>query len=137
MRFIDTNILLYAVSLEGENRRKREIAVDLLQGVDLALSAQVMAEFYVQATRPTRERALEHAEATDILEGLTRFPVAPVTAKLVLAAIATGRRFQISYWDAAIIEAARELGCRSVLSEDLNHGQDYDGVRVEDPFRGG
>jgi predicted nucleic acid-binding protein len=43
--------------------------------------------------------------------------------------------FQLSYWDAAILEAARSLGCAVVLSEDLSDGQDYDGVRVENPFR--
>jgi predicted nucleic acid-binding protein len=53
---------------------------------------------------------------------------------MALAAIATKQRFGISYWDAAIIEAARALGCDVVLSEDLNDGQDYAGVRVQNPF---
>jgi predicted nucleic acid-binding protein len=44
------------------------------------------------------------------------------------------RRFQLSYWDAAIIEASRAMGCAQVLSEDLSDGEDY-GVRVTDPFR--
>jgi predicted nucleic acid-binding protein len=47
---------------------------------------------------------------------------------------ATRQRFQISYWDAAILEAARSLGCETVLSEDLGDGQDYAGVTVENPF---
>jgi predicted nucleic acid-binding protein len=134
-RFIDTNVLLYAVSVEQENRAKRDVAVELLQAVDLALSAQVMAEFYSQARRPSRERPLEIGAATELLEGLRRFPVQDVTADLVLAAIATCERFQISYWDAAIIEAARALGCGRVLTEDLNDGQDYGGILVENPFR--
>jgi predicted nucleic acid-binding protein len=53
---------------------------------------------------------------------------------LLQSALATKQRYQISYWDAAIIEAARALGCREVLSEDLAHGQDYGGVRVVNPF---
>lgn len=133
-RFVDTNILLYAVSLEQPERRKRDAAVELLQSLDLGLSAQVMAEFYAQATRPSRARRLEHADARAFLEGLKRFPVQALTADLVLEAADTSARFQISYWDAAIIEAARTLGCDVVLTEDLNGGQDYDGVRVEDPF---
>jgi len=44
------------------------------------------------------------------------------------------RRFQVSYWDAAILAAAKRLGCPTVYSEDMNHGQDYDGVRVVNPF---
>ena len=49
--------------------------------------------------------------------------------------MATRERYQISYWDAAIIEAARMLGCDTVLSEDLSDGQDCGGVTVENPFR--
>lgn len=135
MRFLDTNILLYAVSVEPEARAKREAAVDLLQATDLAISAQVMAEFYAQATRQSRALRLTGEEAVTILESLTRFPVQDVTPGLVLAAATTSTRFQISYWDAAIIEAARRLGCNTVLSEDLGDGQDYGGVRVENPFR--
>jgi predicted nucleic acid-binding protein len=51
------------------------------------------------------------------------------------AALATRARFRISYWDAAILEAARSLGCAVVLSEDLSDAVDYGGVRVENPFR--
>jgi len=54
----------------------------------------------------------------------------------VLAAAATARRFGVSYWDAAILEAGRALGCDAVLSEDLSDGAGYGGVRVENPFRG-
>lgn len=44
------------------------------------------------------------------------------------------QRFNVSYWDAAIIEAARESGCTELLSEDLSNGQDYNGVTVVNPF---
>jgi predicted nucleic acid-binding protein len=52
----------------------------------------------------------------------------------MLAAMDTRQRFGISYWDAAILEAARALGCEVVLSEDLSDSQDYAGIRVENPF---
>jgi predicted nucleic acid-binding protein len=58
-----------------------------------------------------------------------------MTLNLLTAALDAKERFKISYWDAAIIEAARAIGCHTVLSEDLNHGQDYDGVKVINPFR--
>lgn len=64
-----------------------------------------------------------------------RFSVAPITSGLMQAALATCRRWGVSYWDAAIIEAARSLGCDVVVSEDLSDGEDYAGVRVENPFR--
>jgi predicted nucleic acid-binding protein len=53
----------------------------------------------------------------------------------MLAALATCQRFRISYWDAAILEAARALHCETVLSEDLSDGQDYAGVTVRNPFQ--
>lgn len=63
-----------------------------------------------------------------------RFPVQEITAAIVLAELKTKARWQTFYWDAAIIEAARAAGCKEVLSEDLNHGQNYGGVRVINPF---
>jgi predicted nucleic acid-binding protein len=135
VRFADTNILLYAVSRDPEERHKAERARGILAERDLALSAQVLQEFYVQATRETRSDRLSHEQAMKLAGSFLRFPLADLTGKTVLAAMATCHRFQISYWDAAILEAARSLGCDTVLSEDLSDGQDYAGVRVENPFR--
>ncbi len=101
---------------------------------DLALSVQILQEFYVQATRKGRSDPLAHEQATKLVESFLRFPLAEITRQVMLATIATGHRFCISYWDAAILEAARSLGCDTVLSEDLSDGQDYAGVRVENPF---
>lgn len=135
MRFVDTNILLYAISLAPDEGAKRQRAIDLLSDRDLALSVQVLQEFYVQATHPARRGALDHREAVDFVATFARFPVQETTLDLVYAAIAGAARYRISYWDAAIIEAARMLGCDQVLSEDLSHGQDYDGAVVINPFR--
>lgn len=137
MRFVDTNILLYAVSREPDEQEKAERATQLLAARDLALSVQVLQEFYVQATRESRPDPLTHDQAVRLVESFLRFPAAAVTTELMLAAMATCRRFAISYWDATIIEAARRLRCDVVLSEDLNAGQDYAGVRVENPLTRG
>ena len=134
MRFADTNILLYAISRDPGERSKAERAHELLSDRKLALSTQVLQEFYVQATRESRASPLSHDQAMKLVESFTRFTVAPATTQIVLAAIATHHRFRISYWDAAIIEAARTVGCETVLSEDLSDGQDYGGVVVENPF---
>jgi predicted nucleic acid-binding protein len=135
MRFLDTNILLYVVSGDPAEGEKAEIAEKLLEATDLALSVQVLQEFYVQATRPTRQHRLSHDEASGLIESWLRFAVAETTVDLVRAAVDGARRFQLAYWDAAIIEAARLLGCNEVLSEDLSDGQYYGGVRVRNPFR--
>lgn len=135
VRFVDTNVLLYAVSRDPQERHKAELARAILADRDLALSVQVLQEFYVQATRAGRADPLPHEQAARLVESFLRFPLADVTRPLMLAAMATRHRFRISYWDAAILEAARSMGCEVVLSEDLGDGQDYAGVRVENPFR--
>ena len=135
MRFADTNVLLYAISRDPAEQDKAKRANDILAGRDLALSVQVLQEFYVQATRATRSDAISHRQAVLLIESFRRFPVQDLTSGIVLAALDTCQRFQLSYWDAAIIEAARALGCTDVLSEDLADGQDYGGVRVTNPFR--
>ena len=134
MRFIDTNVLVYAISIAPEDEPKRRIARELLARTDLALSAQVLQEFYVQATRPTGPAALEHRETVDFMEALQRFPIQAITLDVVLSACVVRARFGLSYWDSAILAAARISGCTVVCSEDMNAGQDYNGVRVINPF---
>ena len=135
MRFVDTNILIYSISTDPEEREKAERANQILATADLGLSVQVLQEFYVQATRESRPGRLTHERAAGLVESFLRFPVRAITTGIVEAAMETRERFQISYWDAAILEAARSLECEVVLSEDLSDGQDYGGVRVENPFR--
>jgi predicted nucleic acid-binding protein len=136
VRFADTNVLLYAISRDPVEQQKATRANEVLSSRDLALSVQVLQEFYVQATRETRADRLAHEQAAALVDSFRRFTVQETTLALTLAAMSTSDRFGISYWDAAILEAARELGCEVVLSEDLNEGQDYTGVRVENPFGG-
>ena len=134
-RFVDTNVLLYSVGTNAADQAKKFRARELLLEGNLALSVQVLQEFYTQATRERSQRSLTHEAAVTYVQVFCSFPVQEMSVELLHAALATKQRFQISYWDAAIIEAARALGCATVLSEDLNHGQDYGGVRVVNPFR--
>jgi predicted nucleic acid-binding protein len=135
MRFVDTNVLLYAVSTVPREAAKAQVARRLLEADDLALSIQVLQEFYVQATRAGRSDGLTHEQAALLVEAWLRFPVQETTVPLMLAALETKRRHRISYWDAAVVEAARFRECHILLSEDLAHGRDYGGVRVVNPFR--
>ena len=130
MRFVDSNVLLYSVSTRPSELRKRDVANAVLTAPDLAVSVQGLQEFYVQATRSE----LSHESAVDMVTSFCRFPVQDMTVDILTAALTTRERYQISYWGAAILEAARALGCHTVLSEDLNAGQDYGGVRVANPF---
>jgi predicted nucleic acid-binding protein len=135
VRFVDTNVLLYAVSRDPEEQDKVDRANEILAGRDVALSVQVLQEFYVQATRDSRPDPLSHEQAAQLVESFLRFPVQEITSAVMLAALVTRQQFGISYWDAAILEAGRALGCDVVLSEDMSDGEDYAGVRVENPYR--
>ncbi len=134
VRFADTNVLLYAISRDDREQQKAVRANAILDAGDIAISVQVLQEFYVQATRTSRADRISHLQAVGLIESFRRFPVQEMTVGIVLAALATSQRFGISYWDAAIIEAARSLRCEAILSEDLSHDMDVDGLRVEDPF---
>jgi len=134
MRFVDTNILLYRVSTDPAESDKQAVASQILDHDDLRSSVQVLQEFYVQATRLSRSEALRHEEAIALIESWNRFPIQETTVALLDAALVAKNRWKLSYWDAAIIEAARLSRCDIVLSEDLNHGQSFDGVRVQNPF---
>ena len=134
MRFLDTNVLLYAISQTPAEAGKTARALALLDADDWALSVQVVQEFYVQATRSTKPNRIPHDQAVALIEAWLRFRVQELTIPILLAALRTKARYQLSYWDAAIIEAARAAGCRELYSEDLNAGQDYEGVRVVNPF---
>ena len=134
MRFVDTNILIYAVSPAPPEADKRRIAQDLLTQDDLALSVQVLQEFYHQVTRPTRPHALTPVQALRFVEIVDHLFVQELTFDLFLAAVSISRRFRLSYWDGAILAAARVCGCNVVYSEDLSAEQDYNGIRVINPF---
>jgi predicted nucleic acid-binding protein len=134
MRFVDTNILLYSLCFSPEDAEKAAAAALLLEADDLAISVQVLQEFYVQATRSSRPHRLDHQQAVAFISKWLRFPTQEITVPIMQAAFTARHRWQISYWDAAIIEAARALGCNEVLSEDLNPGQDYGGISVINPF---
>jgi predicted nucleic acid-binding protein len=124
-----------ATSSNPADAPKRELAVSLLAADDLALSVQVLQEFYVQATRTTRAAALDHAVAMGLIRTWRRFKVQDVTLAVMLHALNIKASYRISYWDAAIAAAAHALGCEELLSDDLGHGQRIEGVLITNPFR--
>ena len=95
MRFVDTNVLLYAISTDPDEAAKATAARAILESADLALSVQVIQEFYVQATRPTRQYPLTHEQASLLVEAWLRFPVQDITVPIMLAAAATAQACHI------------------------------------------
>jgi predicted nucleic acid-binding protein len=92
-------------------------------------------KFYVQATRTTRPDALAHEIAVGLIRTWLRFKVQEITVPVMIGALQIRRTYDLSYWDAAIIAAARAVGCREVLSEDMSHGREIEGITISNPFR--
>jgi predicted nucleic acid-binding protein len=133
--FLDTNILLYSISRDPVEAAKRDRAIDLLERDDGGLSVQVLQEFYVQATRPTRPDPLPHAIAAGLIQTWTRFRVQEISLSILTGALEIRAAHGFSYWDSAIVAAARALGCRELYTEDLAHGREVEGVMIINPFR--
>lgn len=132
--FLDTNVLVYAVSSAEADRAKSTRALDLVQQSDFGLSAQVLQEFYVTVTRKMR-KPLAPERAVALMDEYRVFPTVATDYPLIVAAVELSLRHGISYWDAAIIAAAEVLEAPVLYTEDLNHGQQYGSVRVLNPFR--
>jgi predicted nucleic acid-binding protein len=133
--FLDANVLLYASSNATEDKAKRERAQALMIAAPFALSAQVLQEYIANALRK-EQLGISEENIHAMLEIAATATVLPVSLELIIASVQIHRRFQVSHWDATIIAAAVELGCTTLYSEDLNYGQNYDGVRVVNPFLG-
>ena len=97
MQFVDTNVLLYAISQDHAEQDRAKSANDILSWRDLALSAQDLQEFYVQAIRASRPDPITHQQAVRLLESFRRFPVQDITSVIVMAALDTRQRFHLSY----------------------------------------
>lgn len=132
--FLDTNILVYAVERGGPAPAKSEAARSLVRRTDVCLSTQVLGEFYRVVTSPRRSVPLSHDEAVAWIQLWKRHDVRPLTLQHVDLALEIAGRFRVGYYDALILAAARIAGCTTVYSEDLGSGQDYGGVRVENPL---
>jgi predicted nucleic acid-binding protein len=115
------------------DRRKSAAARRILADEDVAVSAQVIQEFYWAATRPYK-LALTHEQALTYVEAWKSLPFQETNLQIIDDALFLTGQFRIAYWDAAIIAAARHMDCDTLYTEDLNHGQDYEGVIAVNPF---
>ena len=131
--FLDSNILLYCEDSANPSKQKRalELLLEHQQRKTGVVSVQVLQEFFVNATR---KLGIDAALARQKIEIYSRFDVVEPSVADVLSAIDLHRLRVISYWDALIVRCAKQAGCRVLLTEDLQHGQVIDGVRVVNPF---
>jgi predicted nucleic acid-binding protein len=133
--FLDSNVLIYALPRAAEEPAKQAAARELIASTEFGLSFQVLQEVYVTATRKLAE-PLAPEQALRFLQPFLEFPFVEGTASLFHQAARLSARFRIHYHDAAILAAAIELGAHTLFSEDLSHGQSYEGVAVRNPFHG-
>ncbi len=134
-QFVDTNILIYAYDLQAgaKHTLARALMNELWQAKVGCLSVQVLQEFYVNITRKI-VAPVEVSTAAQIIQDLSAWPVYAPMPSDILNAIDVQQRYQLSFWDALIVWSAARLGCEILWSEDLNSGQLYEGVRVQNPF---
>lgn len=133
--FVDTNVLLYALDEDQGDRYIVAAATieNLWESNDGVLSTQVLQELYVNLTRKLR-LPMSRPRARAAVERYTTWPVHQVTPGNILAASELEQRHTLAFWDALIVVAAQELGAARILTEDMQHGRTFGGVRIENPF---
>ena len=133
--FVDTNILIYAHDLDAGQRNTLSASIlrDLWENRTGIISTQVLQEFYVNVTRKI-ENPLPKSKARGIIESYLAWPVELNDAKTVLAASEIEERHMLSFWDSLIVASARNAKAEKILTEDLNHGQQIEGILIENPF---
>jgi len=134
--FLDTNILVYAYDFSAG--QKHNLAAQLMEGCweneNGCLSIQILQEFFVTVTRKIAT-PLDHQTARQIVADLAHWRLHAPKAGDLLQAIDLQYGNQLSFWDAQVVQSAASLGCKQLLSEDLNHGQVYCDVQVINPFK--
>lgn len=132
--FVDSNVLLYADDHNaGPKRdRARELIRELMVAGTGVLSLQVFQEYFAVATK---KLGIPAAGARQRIELLSRLDVVILGVEDILMAIDLHRLHQFSIWDALIIRAALNAGCRVLYSEDLQDGRRIDGLEIVNPFK--
>jgi predicted nucleic acid-binding protein len=133
--FVDTNVLVYAH--DSSAAEKYERAKSLVQRLWTekagVVSTQVLQEFYVTVRKKVL-RPCDVGTAKRWLSHYVNWRVIEIDGSTILEAIDIERRYQLSFWDALIVQAANRAGTTLLYSEDLNSDQRYGTVRVENPF---
>ena len=133
--FLDTNIIIYAYDVSAGEKHK--IASKIYKGLWNSgrgvISTQVLQEFYVAVTRKLAV-PLSPEIAENVVRNLTALPLIQIDSALVLTAIGKSLSLGFSFWDALIIASALSGGAECLFTEDLQHGQIIDGMRIGNHF---
>jgi predicted nucleic acid-binding protein len=134
--FVDTNVLVY--DRDERDRAKHERArawmTALWRRPGLGVvGGQVLTEFYWTVTRKLKP-GLPEDQARSYVRTLGAWPLVPIDEAVIAEGWAVQDRYGFTFRDALVVAAARTAGCRCLLTEDLQHGQDLDGLLVVSPF---
>ena len=134
--FFDTNILVYLfdAGAPAKQRRAREILTQHTLAGETLLSTQVLQEFYVVVTRKLAT-PLDPGAAYQPVRELAVMPSVRVDIPLILSAIQLSRSKRLSFWDGLIVQSALEGGASILYSEDMQDGQVFETLRIENPLR--
>lgn len=133
--FVDTNVLVYARdSREPRKQERAEAWLDhLWRHRSGRLSLQVLQEYYISVTQKLKPGMAQEAARRDVRD-LWYWVPASSAVGLLEAAWTAQDQFRLSWWDSLIVASAQLSGCETLLSEDLQHGQQFGGLRVSNPF---
>src|SRR5262245_6731902 len=133
--FVDTNILMYAHdAAAGEKHQKAKALVqELWETRSGVISTQVLQELAVNL-RKKAKRPLDARTTRDLVADYLAWQVVVNGGDSILEALDLEARYQVSFWDALVIQAANASGAEIPYSEDLSDGQRFGGVRVKNPF---
>ena len=134
--FLDTNILVYAhdITQGPKHERARDLVNGLWESGGAIVSTQILQELCVSLRRKA-SRPISTDTLRKLIEDYARWELVVNTAESVLEALDLETRYQISFWDALVVQAAVSAGAEILYSEDLADGQKYGDVRVVNPFR--
>jgi len=133
--FIDTNILVYANDRteKGKYERAKQILFNGIANEDIAISTQVLSEFYVTVTQKIKVKLPANTAKKEILL-LKAIEIVEIDFNLIIQAINISDKNQLTYWDSLIIAAAQKARCNIVYSEDFNPDQTIGSVTIKNPF---
>lgn len=135
--FVDTNILMYAHDITaGEKHQKaKALVAELWETRSGVVSTQVLQELAVNLRKKSKT-PLDAKVTRDVVSDYLAWQVVVNGGDSILEALDIEARYQVSFWDALVLQAAQASGAEILYSEDLSDGQTYGGVRVSDPFKG-
>lgn len=131
---LDTNLLVYAEGVNGEEHRSAALfALDALADDDVLIPAQALGELFAVLTRKAGRSAAASRDA--VLSWTDGFTVIDTTQAVLLEAMEIATTHRFSFWDSVMLAAAAQAGCRVLLSEDMQHGFTWRGVTIRNPFQ--